>query len=59
MIDSVYKKDEKYYPQVLLEEYRYVVKEKKTSKFVPDTIEISSNDSDRENSDEEDTKEEN
>ena len=44
---------------MLLEEYRYVVKEKKTSKFIPDTIEISSNDSDRENSDEEDTKEEN
>ena len=44
---------------MLLEEYRYVAKEKKTSKFIPDNIEISSNDSDRENSDEEDTKEEN
>ena len=40
---------------MLLEEYRYVAKEKKTSKFIPDNIEISSNDSDRENSDEEDT----
>ena len=29
LIDSVYKKDKNYYPQVFLEECKYVVKEKK------------------------------
>ena len=29
LLNSVYKKDNKYYPQVLLEECKYAVKEKK------------------------------
>ena len=29
MIDSVYRKDKKYFPQVFLEECKYVAKEKK------------------------------
>ena len=55
LLDSVYKKDKNYYPQVLLEECKYVVKERKKSikRFINDNIEISSDDSDKENSDEE------
>ena len=47
MIDSVYKKDKNYCPQVFLEEIKYVVKEKKKSNFITDDIEISPNDSDK------------
>ena len=47
-----------YYPQVLLGECKYVIKEKKTPIYTIDDIEISS-DSDRENSDEENSDEEN
>ena len=57
MIDSVYKKDKIYYPQVLWEECKYVFKRKKTSKFIIDDIEILSDDSDRENSDAENSNE--
>ena len=53
MIDSVYRKDKDYYPQVFLEEREYFVKEKKTSKFINDNIEISSDNSDKEDCDEE------
>ena len=59
LIDSVYRKDKYYYPQVLLDECKYVVKERKMSKFITDDIEISSDDSNRENSDEENSNEEN
>ena len=52
MIDSAFRTDENYYPQVFLEECKYVVKEKKIPKYIIDNIEISS-DSDRGNSDEE------
>ena len=52
LIDSVFRAGKKYYPQVFLEECKYVVKEKKIPKYIIDDIEISS-DSDRENSDEE------
>ena len=58
MIDSVYRKDKDYYSQVFLEECKYVVKGKKTSKFITDDMEICP-DSDRENSDEENCNEEN
>ena len=44
---------------ILLKDCEYVVKEKETSKFITDHIEISSDDSDRENSDEEYFNEEN
>ena len=53
MIDSVYKKDKNYYPQVFLEEYTYVAKEKDMSKFIAEDIEISSDDSYEESSNEE------
>ena len=46
-----------FYPPVLLEEYKYVVKEKKIPEYI--TVEISSDDSDEENSDEENSNEEN
>ena len=47
LIDSVFRAGKKYYPQVFLEECKYVVKEKKIPKNIIDDIEISS-DSDRE-----------
>ena len=53
LIDLVYKKDKSYYPEVFLEECKYVVKEKKKSKFITDNIEVSPDDSYEENSDEE------
>ena len=46
-----------YYPQVLLEECKYVAQEKKIPKYIIDDIEISS-DFDEDNSDEENTDEE-
>ena len=53
LTDLFYEKDKNYYPQVFLEKCRYVAKEKKTSEFITDNIDICSLDSDRENSDEE------
>ena len=55
ILDSLYKKDKNYHPQVFLEERKNVNKETKKSikKFVANNIEISSDDSDKENSDEE------
>ena len=47
-----------YYPQVFLEECKYVAKEKKISEYIIDDIEISS-DFERENSDAENSDEEN
>ena len=38
LIDSIYKKDKNYYPQVFLEEFKYVVAVKKTSKFITDNL---------------------
>ena len=58
LINSVFRTVKNYYPQVFLEECKYVVKEKKIPKYIIDNIEISS-DSDRENSDEENSNEEN
>ena len=58
MIDSVSRTGNNYYLQVLLEECKYVLNEKKMSKYIIDDIEISS-DSDRENSHEENSNEEN
>ena len=53
LIDSVYRKDKSYHPQVFLEEWRYVVKVKKMSEFITGNTENSSDDSDKEDSDEE------
>ena len=58
LIGFAFRSGKNYYPQVLLEEYKYVVKEKKIPTYIIDNIEISS-DSDRENSDEEKSIEEN
>ena len=44
---------------MFLEKCKYVVKEKKTYKFITDDIEIFTDDSDRENSDEKNSNEEN
>ena len=59
LIDSVYRKDKDYYPQVFLEECKCIVKEKKKSKFITDNVETSSDDSNTGNSDKEDSNEEN
>ena len=56
LIDSVYRKHKNYYPQVFLEECKYVVKEKK---FITDNMEFFSDDSYKEDSDEENSNEEN
>ena len=36
LIDSVYEKDKSYYTQAFLKECKYVVKEKRTPKFITD-----------------------
>ena len=59
MIDSVYKTGKNYYPQAILEECKYVVKEKKMPEYNTDDIEIFSDDSDEENSDKENSYETN
>ena len=46
-------KDKDWYPQVFLEECKYVVKEKKMPEYITDDIEIYSDDSHRQNSNEE------
>ena len=56
MIDSVLRTGKNYYPQLFLEEYKYVVIENKIHKYIIGDIEISS-DSDRDNSDEENSDE--
>ena len=57
MINFVFRTGENYYPQVFLEEFKYVVNEKKIPKYVIDDIEIC--DSDRNKSDEENSHEKN
>ena len=52
MINSVFRTGKTYYPQVFLEECKYVVEEKNMPDYITDDIEISS-DSGREDSDEE------
>ena len=61
MLNSGYRKDDKYYPQVLLEECKYVINQKKKSikEIFTDDVEIFSDDSDKENSDKENPAEEN
>ena len=58
LVNSVYRKDKNYYPQVFLKECK-LVKEKKMSKFITDDIKISPGDSDKQNSDEENSDKEN
>ena len=58
-IDSVFRTGKNYYPQVIVEECKYVAKEKKMPEYITDDIEISSDKSDREDSNEENFDEEN
>ena len=58
MIDSVFRTGKNCYPQVFLEECKYVFKEKKIPKYIIDDIEFSS-DTDGENSEEEISDEDN
>ena len=57
MIDSVFRKGKNYYPQVFVEECKYVVKEKKIPEYITVNIEVSS-DTDRDISNEEISNEE-
>ena len=41
LLDSVYRKDNKYYPQVFLEECQHIVKEKKIYNCIIEDVEIS------------------
>ena len=53
LIDSVFRTGNNYYLQVFLEEFKYVVKEKKMSEYIIDETEIPDKEnSDKENSDE-------
>ena len=45
-----FKTGKNYYPQVFLEECKYVVKEKEMHKYITDDVETSSDDSDKEES---------
>ena len=47
LLDSIFRIGKNYYPQVLLEEYKYVIKEKNIHSYIIDDVEISS-DSDEE-----------
>ena len=49
LIDFVFGTSKNYYPQVFLEHFKYVVKEKKMPEYITDDIEISSDDSGKEN----------
>ena len=53
MLGSVFKMGKNYFPQVFLEECKYIVKEKKMRKFINDDLGISSDESDEETSHEE------
>ena len=56
MIDSVYRTGKNYYPHVFLEEYKYVVQEKKIPEYITDDIDISSDEENSDYSDEENSK---
>ena len=59
LIDSAISTGKIYYPQVFLEECKYVVKEKKIPEYITEDIELSSDGSDRQDSNEENSDEEN
>ena len=48
LIDSVLKKDDKYYPRVFLKECRYIIKEKKKHRHIKEELKISLDESDKE-----------
>ena len=47
-VDFVFKIGKYYYPQVLLEECKHIVKEKRISNYIGDELELSSDDSNKE-----------
>ena len=49
LIDSVFRAGKNYYPREFLEECKYVIKEKKMPKYITKGIELSSDESDKEN----------
>ena len=53
LTDSVVEIDKNYYPQLFLEECKYIVKEKKINKYIIDDLELSSDESDEVISDKE------
>ena len=59
LINSFFRAGKNRYPQVFLEECKYVVKEKKIPEYITDDTEISPDDSDRGDSDEENFNKEN
>ena len=59
LIVSVFRMGKNYYPQVFLEECKYIVKEKKIPEYIIKSIEISSDKYDKEDSDEENSNEQN
>ena len=52
MIESIFRTGKNYYRQVFIEEYKYVVKEKKVTEYITNETETSDDDSDKENSNE-------
>ena len=42
MIDSVFTTSKNYYPQMFLEECKYIAKERQIPKYITDEVEISS-----------------
>ena len=49
MLDSVIRVNKKYYPQTLLEECKYEIKNNKMENFVNDDLELSSFDNESDN----------
>ena len=49
MLDSVLKVNKKYYPQALLEEFKYVIKKDKIENLINDDFESSSSDNESDN----------
>ena len=63
MLDSVVKVKKKYYPQTLLEEYKYVIKKTKMKNLIDDDLERSSfhefdNEADHDSNDETESEDE-
>ena len=60
MLDSVIRVNKKYYPQTLLEECKYVIRNNKMENLISDNLDLSSSDeSDSESDDESDDENDN
>ena len=51
LVNSIFRSSKSGHPQVSLEECKFIIKEKTIPEYITDDEEISSDDSDRENSD--------